>query len=310
MENKSHAVATGVFVIVVAALLTGLGLWLARDNTDYTFYELSSRESVTGLQPQAAVRYKGVNVGKVTYIGFDPQVSGNVLIRIAVNTDTPISATTYATLGYQGVTGMAHILLDDDTAKPDPRPAPGLSKLPRLPLRNSPLSQLAEQGPAIMGEAQDAMQHLNAFLDDDNQRHFREILERLSRAANSMDALAQRLDNTVATRLDPALAAVPDIAQDARLTLKALHEASNGAAAAIGDMQQTARDLSAAADHMNRVSLPHFDRATDETAQAARRVGNMAADISDNPQSLLYGPATIPPGPGEPGFTAQKGKTP
>ena len=85
MENKSHALAAGIFVIVVAALLAGLGLWLTRDKTDYRYFELSSKESVTGLQPQAAVRYKGVSVGKVTSIGFDPETSGNVRIRIAVN---------------------------------------------------------------------------------------------------------------------------------------------------------------------------------------------------------------------------------
>ena len=86
MENKSHALAAGIFVLAVAAMLAGLAIWLTRDNTSYQHYELTSKDGVTGLQPQAAVRYKGVAVGKVTRIGFDPQIPGNVLIRIAVNT--------------------------------------------------------------------------------------------------------------------------------------------------------------------------------------------------------------------------------
>ena len=80
MENKSHALAAGIFVLVVAAMLAGLAVWLTRDNANYEQYELSTRDGVSGLQPQAAVRYKGVAVGKVTRIGFDPQVNGNVLI--------------------------------------------------------------------------------------------------------------------------------------------------------------------------------------------------------------------------------------
>ena len=132
MENKSHALAAGIFVIFVSALLAGLGMWLTRDQTDYKLYELSSKDSVSGLQPQAVVRYKGVAVGKVTTIGFDPQIAGNVLIRLAVNTDAPLSPTTFATLGYQGVTGLAHIQLDDAEA-PLPQPAPRASGLPRLP---------------------------------------------------------------------------------------------------------------------------------------------------------------------------------
>ena len=43
---------------------------------------------------------------------FDPQVNGNVLIRIAVNEQAPISPTTFAVLGYQGVTGLAQVQLE------------------------------------------------------------------------------------------------------------------------------------------------------------------------------------------------------
>ena len=175
MENKAHALAAGIFVIAVAALLAGLAMWLTRDQTDYRVYELSSKESVSGLQPQAAVRYKGVAVGKVRSIGFDPQAVGHVLIRIAVNTDAPIADTTFATLGYQGVTGLAHIQLDDADA-PLPQPAPGASGLPRLPLQSSPLSQLAEQGPAILGQVQDVMARLGTLLGEDNQQHFGQAL--------------------------------------------------------------------------------------------------------------------------------------
>jgi phospholipid/cholesterol/gamma-HCH transport system substrate-binding protein len=94
--------AAGIFVLVVAALLAGLAVWLTRDNREYQLYEMSTKDGVSGLQPQATVRYKGVPVGKVVRIGFDPQIPGNVLIRIAVGEDTPVTPATYAQLGYQG----------------------------------------------------------------------------------------------------------------------------------------------------------------------------------------------------------------
>ena len=97
MENKSHAFAAGLFVLAVTALVIALAVWLTRDRGQYQSYELSSRDGVSGLQPQAAVRYKGVAVGKVTHIGFDPELSGNVLIRISVAVDAPITPTTFAT---------------------------------------------------------------------------------------------------------------------------------------------------------------------------------------------------------------------
>lgn len=319
MENKSHALAAGAFVLLVTALLAGLAMWLTRDQTAYRYYELSSKDSVSGLQPEASVRYKGVAVGKVTRIGFDPQVSGNVLIRLAVDGSAPISDTTFATLGYQGVTGLAHIQLDDAPRALTP-PPPGASGLPRLPLKSSPLSQLAEQGPAILGQIQEVTQRVNDVLSEDNQKRFAVALEQMGNAASSVDALARRLQQTVDTRLDPALASVPQLAVDARQTLAALRQAGDSAGRAADEVAGTVRRLGAeggpldgiatgsrsladAADRFGRVTLPRLNNAADETARAARRLGRTASGISDNPQSLIYGSGTAAAGPGEPGFT-------
>ena len=81
MENKSHAIAAGAFVLAVATLLVALAVWLMRDNSEKRVYEISSRDGVTGLQPQAGVRYKGVLVGRVTGIDLDAKTSGNVLVH-------------------------------------------------------------------------------------------------------------------------------------------------------------------------------------------------------------------------------------
>ena len=188
MENKSHALAAGLFVLVVSALVVALAMWLTRDNGNYKLYELTTRDGVSGLQPQAAVRYKGVAVGKVTHIGFDPQLSGNVLVRIAVDDDAPITPTTFATLGYQGVTGLSYILLDD-AGKAHPPLPPGPSGLPRLPLHSSPFAQLSEQGPVILGQVQEMTQRVNQLLSDDNQKRFSDALIHIGAAAASVDTL-------------------------------------------------------------------------------------------------------------------------
>ena len=318
MENKSHALAAGLFVLVVAAMLAGLAVWLTRDNASYKQYELSTRDGVSGLQPQAAVRYKGVAVGKVTRIGFDPQVTGNVLIRIAVNEHAPISPTTFAVLGYQGVTGLAHVLLDD-AENPYPELPAGPNGLPRLPLKPSPFGRLAEQAPAILGQVEEATRRLNQLLSDTNQQKLTEALTHIGQAAGSVNTLTRHLDATVTQRLDPALAALPPLAGDARQTLQALRQAGTSVSALATDLGKTTQRLNAeggtldqitlgtqslarAANQFSTSTLPSVNRAADDTSRAARQLGRAAGGISDNPQLFLYGSGRIPPGPGEAGF--------
>ena len=136
-----------------------------------------------------------------------------------------------------------------------------------------------------------------------------------------MEQLARRLDQTVATRLDPALAGLPALTQDAQQTLQALRQAGTSAAGAADQVSQTvralqadggplaeigssARSLAMAVDRFGRVTLPGVNNAADETAQAARRLGRTVSGIGDNPQSLIYGPGRGAAGPGEPGFVA------
>src|SRR6478752_4023690 len=144
MENKAHALAAGIFVVAVSILLVGLAAWLTRDTGDRDLYEISTRETVTGLQAQAAVRYRGVDVGKVAEIGFDPKAQGNVLMRLEIDHNAPVTSDTFATLGFQGVTGLAFVQLDD-TGKPAPLLQPDDEVPPRIPLRPGLLSTITDR---------------------------------------------------------------------------------------------------------------------------------------------------------------------
>ena len=106
MENKAHAMAAGAFVLVVTALLALLAVWLLRDTSQRDLYEMSTDETISGLQPQAAVRFRGVPVGKVEVIGFDAKVKGNVLLRVSIDRAAPMTKSTYAKVASQGVTGL------------------------------------------------------------------------------------------------------------------------------------------------------------------------------------------------------------
>lgn len=310
MENKAHAMAAGIFVVAITILLVGLAAWLTRDTGERDPYEISTRETVTGLQAQAAVRYRGVEVGKVAAIGFDPKVQGNVLMRLEIDHDAPVTKDTFATLGFQGVTGLAFVQLDD-TGKPAPRLQPEDGHPPRIPLRPGLLSKLMDKGEVILERVDELTGRMNQLLGDENQKRFTSALDNLGTAAADASQLAKRLDSTVAARVDPALASVQKSADQVGRTAADFSQTARRLNEKDGPIDRLAvgtEALSHAADSFNSATLPRINRVTEETSRAVRQLGRTANTINDNPQSLIFGAGAVAPGPGEPGFAAPGGR--
>ena len=190
MQNKAHALAAGLFVLVVTALLVLLALWLLRDSVNTRPYEMVSTEAVTGLQMQAAVRYKGVSVGKVVDIGFDPDHRSHVLVKLAIDQDAPITQSTYATLALQGVTGLSFVQLDDN-GEDAPAVEDGPHGVPRIPLRQGALGELGDRAADLMLKVDQTMDALNAVLGPDNRSALAQALADLSETVANVNQLSR-----------------------------------------------------------------------------------------------------------------------
>lgn len=319
MENRAHALAAGIFVAVLSLLLLGLASWLTRDTGKRDVYEISTRETVTGLQPQAPVRYRGVDVGKVDTIGFDSKTPGNVLMRLEVDSAAPITADTFATLGFQGVTGLSFVQLDD-SGKPSPRLVPNKEDPPRIPLRPGLLAKLQDKGEKILDQVELATVKINQVLADPNQKRLAAALDNVGTAAASVDKLSTSMTALLDAQFGPTRVNIPAFVKNADATLTSVRGSSDEAKAAIAEIGKTAQRLNAkdgpvdrlaegaeglahAADSFNAATLPRINRATEDTSRAVRQLSRTVTGINDNPQSLIFGAGPAQPGPGEAGFT-------
>ena len=311
MENKAHAFVAGAFVIGLIGLIVALVLWFTRDTAVRNIYEMSTSDPVSGLQPQATVRYRGIAVGKVQSIDFDPKLRGNVRVRISVDQRVPLTKSSYAALSYQGVTGLASIALNDDGTSQEPL-SPDNSNPPRIPLKPSSLARLQERGEAILDQVERATQKVNALVSDQNQKRVADALENIAQAAQSANQLTQRLDASVKDGLGPlvdstrtTMAGVKRAASDVSRVANNLNSTVtriNAEGGALDRLASSTEGLSQALDSFNTTTLPRVNRVADDTAIAVRRLGRAADNINENPQSLLFGTGRTIPGPGEPGF--------
>jgi len=318
MENKSHALAAGLFVVFVSALLVAMAVWLTRDTRQLRSYELVGQVNLSGLQPQANVRYQGVPVGKVTGISLDPQARGQVLVRIAVDELAPISASTFATLGYQGVTGLAFIQLDDSVPANDPA-APGaqLANNSRIPLKPGLMSKLTDRGERVLGQLDEAAQRLNQLLSSQNQQALITTVDNFGKAAleiqqltaqtrSLLPELAQQTRDSLGA-LKTASVRLGDSADAARTSAAAFQRLSERMAAPGGSLDQLGQGIEVWVDtnhSLQSVTLPRLNLLAQDAARSTRQIGELAQSLRDTPQALLLGAPAPLPGPGEPGFSA------
>ena len=338
MENKSHAFAAGTFVLVVSALLVALAIWLTRDTGVRRAYEMSSHEAVTGLQLQAGVRFRGVTVGKVTNIGFDPVMRGNVLIRISTDDMAPITRSTFATLGFQGVTGLAFIQLDDTGESKDALAVPE-DGVARIPMRPGLLSKLSDQGADVLAQVEETSRRLNLLLDDGNQKTLFTAIQGMGQAAQGVGQAAAGLqqfslnaNKVLDAQFGPQKMNLPKLVQELNVTLKAMQATSDSVGESADEAKDSAREFKQLSKSMtqpggaleklteggdalvnmgqslNANTLPRLNRTAEEATRAVRQLGRAVGSVTDNPQALVFGNGAPVPGPGEAGFTPPTGK--
>lgn len=319
MENKSHALAAGTFVLLLLALVIALAVWLTRDNRHLQVYELSSAQAVTGLQPQALVRFKGVNVGKVTAIGLDPNAPGNVLIRIAIDGQAALTKSSFGSLGFQGVTGLAFVQLDDSGASQEILP-PGSTPPARIPMRPGLISKLSDQGETLLLRLLDTSERINLLLSPENQKNLMGTIDSMGQAATSLKHLSRNAGQALPQLMQESSAAlktlqatsrrVSESAEEVRqsaLAFKKVTQRMNQKDGTLDQLSRGVETLVSTGHTLNAATLPRLNRAIDDTAQAARQVSRVINTINDNPQSLILGTGPSAPGPGEPGFSAAPG---
>lgn len=316
MENRSHALMTGIFtlVLLVAAILAGL--WFNRDRTERIPFQIATTQSIPGLNPQATVRYRGLEVGRVDDIVFDPRATGQILIKLSVDTGSPITTTTFATLGYQGVTGIAFIQLDDERVG-SPLLASSEKQVARITLRPGLLDQIEKRGLAILNRTEHLTNSLDKMLNPENAAKVTDAVDNIGKAAEAFAAIPARLEPSIArlpaitAKLDRDLDSFGNATTNVASAAKRYEELANSLQAPDGAITQlnstvsrVGRSVENVTNDLELQTLPHLTAMTDEAKLSLRAVKRTANSLNDRPQSILFGAPNATPGPGEPGFVA------
>jgi phospholipid/cholesterol/gamma-HCH transport system substrate-binding protein len=313
MEARSYAILTGLFTILLGIAMVATFMWFRGDQRKATEYVVVSKMAVNGLYPQAMVRYRGVEVGKVEKVSLDPRDARKILIQITVDDSVPMTRGTFAELGYQGVTGLAYVLLDDDGTNPAPllKPAEGLA---RIEVRGNAFDDLAQSSKGLLKQAGELLDRLNTMVNGDNQVRLANTLANFERAS---------------AQLEPALRAIPDVAERAKKllsdenqqsikrSLNNLEQVTGSIAPVAEDSRKVLANMRALSEKLDRLgteisaeitesTLPRVNDLVEQLDRDSRDFHRLVLQIEREPQSLLFGRSSPEPGPAEPGFKPGK----
>ena len=315
MESRSHALAAGLFAIVLS-LGIALALWWFSDGRETTREVLLvSSGSVNGLNPQATVRYRGIIAGKVASIALDPANPHDLLVTARIRTDLPITKGTRARLASQGVTGLAFIALDDSGDNPEPLSGEAGGP-PRLRLAPGIVDEVTEASLQTLKRVRELAERLALLAAPDNLARVERTLAHLESSSQGLDRSLKEVPQTLAAvrqvfSKDNLAHITRSLDNIERLSADAVPLAREGRSLIV-KLQTLGERIDSLAgttgEGLVTNTLPRVNVLLQELTVTSRQLSDLLDEIDNSPQLLLLGRRKPPPGPGEAGFQAGEGR--
>lgn len=304
MENRAHAIIAVTFLLVFSIGAVLVYYWLSGRPDEPLVYEIRTSQSVGGLSAQSEVHFKGLTVGHVARIGFDPQDRSRVVIRLHLRPKTYVTRATYAVVAMQGLTGGS--VLELKLGKGSRAPLPTSAEHPaRIPLHPSLLASLTRSARKDMRNLEAILASAREILGKDNQAHLAASLKQIDEATRRLVAIEAQLPALV-KKLQHSVDASHTLVTHADELVRQAQAPVRQAAALEASIQALAQSSRQLSRKLNTQTLPGVDSLAQSLQRTSRQLDQLLRQLQARPQSLIFGAPPHPPGPGEPGFQADK----
>ncbi len=188
MNAKTNYSMVGLFVLTSIVLIFVFVIWLVKptDKEDLTSFRIYFTESVSGLNIDSPVKYRGVTIGKVTKMRINPDNIEEIQVNISVYSDAPIKTDTVAKLKAQGITGLNYIDLSEGS-----KSAPLLCEDGEddMVIKSVPsfLVKVEESFGSVSVNLSNLMESVQLLLREENQAELTRILKHIAAIMEKMD---------------------------------------------------------------------------------------------------------------------------
>lgn len=298
----------GAFVLLLGAALVAGALWLASGGAfqkKYDLYLAIEDESVAGLNLNAAVKFNGVEVGKVRDIQLDSLNPERVRLLFAIERGTPIRENTVAVLKTQGLTGIAYVELGGSTGEAPPLRAKPPERYPVIRTKPSLSTRLENVLTTVLAKLDSTSSNIDAILSNENRDAFSRTLANLAQVSQAIAARTDALDAGIASasrtfdRTARASAQLEPVLERIGRSADAVEKLGDAAALASTRAGHTVDAVGADVRRFSAQTLPELQRLLGELNVLSTSLRRVSEQVERNPSGLLFGRAPVPPGPGE-----------
>ncbi|ADZ69923.1 MlaD family protein [Polymorphum gilvum] len=168
METRANYVLIGGFVLGILFAAFVFIYWLAAtvDSRQSVNVKVIFPGPVTGLPIGGQVLFNGIKIGDVGSLDFDQTDPQVVIATIRVNPNAPLRRDIRATLGFQGLTGVAYVDLKGGSTETPLLIQPDMESEPVIYADRSFFDDILENGRDVLKKADTTLDTLNSVLQE------------------------------------------------------------------------------------------------------------------------------------------------
>jgi len=306
LETKVNHTIVGLFVVLLSTALVAGILWLsgsAEYRKKYDIYLAYMSESVSGLNLNAPVKYRGVEVGRVKSISLDQ--GERVRLELEIERGTPIKENTIAVLRVQGLTGIAQVELAGNNLDAPPLKAKPGEEYPVIKTGPSLLTRLDTAVTDLLSSLNRVSTSINSVLDEDNRRAFKQLVADMATLSGTLAAHKGSIDTTLqgmartADNTAKASAELPRLMERVAKSADSLGKMAGDASRASASVRKTMGGVDGGMAQLTDTVVPELDRTLSEMRELSTSFKRLSEEVGSNPNILLLGKQPAAPGPGE-----------
>ncbi len=295
MESKINYTLVGLFVVLLMTAMFSSVYWLEQygGKQEYDRYRVYMSESVAGLSPDAAVRYRGVRVGNVEQISINPHNSEQVELLLKIKHNTPVKKDATASLKFFGLTGLAYIELAGSSKK-SPLLKPSASNIPVIPATASTFTRIDKTLRGLSVKSAYVLDKLNRLLNDKNLQNIQAMLTEIK-------TLSHNINKQIP---DFHLLLTNGVSMEQSMThaFKKIGLASANVSNMATSLQINYANVGHKLNRNVEQSLASFNQLVAQLNDLTIQLQTTVQNFQASPSDLLFKRTEIKPGPGEKGY--------